>query len=83
MIYFVVIALYESIKKSGDDYGSITNYIILSLAEFFQYPANLIFNANDGYYLLRILINLSVYSMVIYFVIKFVFAKIKQSYNKS
>ncbi len=80
LIYLSVIALYETIKESGSDYGRIGNFFILNLAEIFQFPSRLFLTSEDNFYFLGVLIDLCVYSVIIYFMIKSIFRIVKKKY---
>ena len=79
LVYIVVIALYESIMKMGTDYGVILNLLIIGLATIFQYPSSLIISeySNDVFYLLGLIINLSLYSLFIYYMARWILIKNK------
>lgn len=75
VIYFVGIGFYEAIMKSDASYGEAGNFMIIKVVEIFQFPFNLFISSASDYYLLGIMINLCLYSLLIYVVLKLIFKK--------
>ena len=75
VIYFVGIGFYEAIMKSDTSYGEAWNFMIIKVVEIFQFPFNLFISSASDYYLLGIMINLCLYSLLIYVVLKLIFKK--------
>jgi len=75
VIYFVGIGFYEAIMKSDTSCGEAGNFMIIKVVEIFQFPFNLFISSASDYYLLGIMINLCLYSLLIYVVLKLIFKK--------
>jgi len=78
IIFIVAGACYESIMKMGTDYGVILTPIIKGLAYLFQFPAYFLYPTESTFIaFLGIFINVSFYSLLIYFISKWVLRKLR------
>ena len=78
VIYLVLAILFETIMKNNADYGRVGNFLILNFGELFQYPSVWLMTSNNNFYLLGILFNLCFYAGILYFVVKFLFKKLRK-----
>ena len=73
VIYFIDKGLYETIMKSNTSNTELGNFMMIKIAEIFQFPSNLFISARNDYYILGIIINLCLYSLLIYIALKLIF----------
>lgn len=79
ILFIVILACYESILKMNSDYGALLTPVIKGLANMFQFPSFLVLDtySSDYVYFIGIFINLSFYSLLIYFSSKWVLRKLR------
>jgi hypothetical protein len=75
VIYFIDIGFYETIMKSNSSYGVIGDFVIIWIAKTLNFPSCLIMTSKSQYYLVGILVNLCLYSLLIHVVLKLIFKK--------
>ena len=78
VIFFFSSYAVDRIKMGSTDYGNLGNGIIETVAMLFHFPTNILFEPSSGYVILiGVLINIALYSLLLYYLIKFVLNRIR------
>ena len=81
LLYYIMIFMYEGIKIDNFDYGKIGNMIVLNLAGVFQFPVNTLITTPKISYLTGTIINIFLYTCLLYIIISFLLNKFSHRGN--